>query len=218
MLPQMDRSNIRKAYVASFLKNLQFFGPISVPYFLDWLRVDYTRLFILQAWFLLWVFLLEIPTGVVADKFGRKISVALGCVLFSAGFNLFSAILLANVRLLENAIGVRRLLLFTALVPGVLFILLGVAHSLAFAIPALFELVGCRMLRLPILNAFINRHVESENRAIVISSVSLLERLVTFLLYPIVGMLADASLDHALWLLGGSVWRLPPAHVSLPCA
>ena len=38
--------NILKTYAASFLKNLQFFGPISVPYFLDWLRVDYTRMFI----------------------------------------------------------------------------------------------------------------------------------------------------------------------------
>jgi MFS family permease len=85
----MSRANIRKAYAASFLKNLQFFGPISVPYFLDWLRVDYTRMFILQAWFLFWIFTLEIPTGVVADKFGRKVSVALGCLLFAADLLFF---------------------------------------------------------------------------------------------------------------------------------
>ena len=81
--------NILKAYAASFLKNLQFFGPISVPYFLDWLRVDYTRMFILQAWFLFWVFILEVPTGVVADKFGRKMSVAIGCLLFAADMLFF---------------------------------------------------------------------------------------------------------------------------------
>ena len=81
--------NILKAYAASFLKNLQFFGPISVPYFLDWLRVDYTRMFILQAWFLFWVFLLEVPTGVIADKFGRKMSVAIGCLLFAADMLFF---------------------------------------------------------------------------------------------------------------------------------
>jgi len=377
MLRGMSRTNIRKSYAAVFLKNLQFFGPISVPYFLDWLRVDYTRMFVLQAWFLFWVFTLEIPTGVVADKFGRKISVALGCILFAsdmlffglshnyyllfaaeflgavgmtfisgadqallydsliaineqerarfcfsryeaagtlgllvsfpigssiaglrnypnllpvpfvmtaisavlaaglflwmrepprtkpkegfirmgvrglrtlferrelrayvlnavtissvtffafwfyqpisqragldiaylgwigAGFNLFSAILLTRVGLLEKALGVRRLLLLSALLPGVLFIALGFLRLLAFAIPALFILVGCKMVRAPVLNAFINRHIESENRATVISSVSLLERSVTFLLYPVVGLLADASLDYALWLLGG---------------
>jgi MFS family permease len=79
----MSRRNIVLAYVAAFLKNLQFFGPLAVPFFLDWLRVDYTRLFLLQAWFLFWVFALEIPTGVVADKWGRTISVGAGCVLFA---------------------------------------------------------------------------------------------------------------------------------------
>jgi MFS family permease len=120
-----------------------------------------------------------------------------------AGFNLFSTILLANVRIMEKAIGVRRLLLVTAFIPAILFIALGLTRVLVFAIPALFILVGCRMVRIPILNDLINRHVESENRATVISSISLLERFITFLLYPIVGQLADLSLDYALWLLGG---------------
>jgi MFS family permease len=373
----MNRTNIRKSYAAVFLKNLQFFGPISVPFFLDWLKWDYTRMFVLQAWFLFWVFTLEIPTGVVADKFGRKISVALGCMLFAsdmlffglsrdyyllfaaeflgavgmtfisgadqallydslvvineqerarfyfsryeaagtmgllvsfpigssiaglrnypdllpvpflltavsavlaaglffwmrepprtkpkegfirmgllglktlfahrqlrayvlnavtissvtffafwfyqpiarraglsvahlgwigAGFNLFSTILLTQVGLLEKSLGVRRLLLSSALLPGILFIALGFLHPPVFVIPALFVLVGCKMVRVPVLNAFINRHIESENRATVISSVSLLERSMTFLLYPVVGWLADVSLDYALWLLGG---------------
>lgn len=368
--------NVLKAYAAAFLKNLQFFGPISVPYFLDWLRVDYTRMFLLQAWFLFWVFMLEVPTGVVADKFGRKVSVALGCLLFGAdmlffglsrnysllfgaeflgaigmtlisgadqallydslvalgeeprarfyfsryeaagtlgllvsfpigswigglrdypnllpvpfvltalsgvfaasayfcmreplrakpkesflkmgllglqslfarrtlrafvlnsvtisavtffafwfyqpvaqraglavtylgflgaGFNLFSAILLANINLLEKAIGIRRLLLLTSFLPAILFAAVGLTHLMVFAIPALFVLVGCKLVRIPILNELINRQVESENRATVISSVSLLERFVTFLLYPIVGRLADRSLDRALWVLG----------------
>ena len=122
-----------------------------------------------------------------------------------AGFNLFSAILLANVSILEKVIGVRRLLLLTAFLPAILFIALGFVHLLVFAIPALFIVVGCRMVRIPIMNELIHRHVESENRATVISSVSLLERFVTFLLYPVVGRLADLdrSLNYALWLLGG---------------
>jgi MFS family permease len=376
MVSTMKRSTLAKAYAAVFLKNLQFFGPIAVPYFLDWLRVDYTKMFVLQAWFLFWVFVLEIPTGVVADKFGRKISVAAGCLLFGAdmlffglsnsylllflaeflgavgmtlisgaeqallydllvvlneeerarfyfaryeaagtlglllafpvgsmiaglrdyprllpvafsmtavsafmaaasyfwmqepprkkakesflemgmiglrtlfahrnlrafalnavtisavtffaywfyqpvaqraglgvaylgfvgaGFNLFATLLLSNIRLLEKALGLSRLLLLTALLPAALFIALGFARRLDLTLVMLFLLVGCKMVRMPILNDFINRHIESENRATVISSVSLLERLVTFLLYPVVGLLADAGLDYALWLLG----------------
>jgi len=371
----MTRRNIATAYVASCLKNLQFFGAVAVPFFLDWLRVDYTRMFILQAWFLFWVFTLEIPTGIVADKFGRKFSVGIGCLLFGAdmlffglstsyallfvaeflgaigmtfvsgaeqallydslvalglqgrarlyfsryeaagtlglllafpvgsfiaglgrypqllpvpflmsavsavlaavaylsmrepdrtkpkdgflrmgvqglrtllvhaelrayvlnavtisavtffafwfyqpvarragmgvaylglfgaGFNLFSTLLLANSALLERALGIRRILLLSAIVPAVLFAALGVVYRLAFVVPAFFLLVGCKMVRMPVLNDLINRHIESENRATVISSISLLERLVTFLLYPLIGGLADVSVDYALYTL-----------------
>jgi MFS family permease len=375
MLPRMTRRNVPTAYVASCLKNLQFFGAVSVPFFIDWLRVDYTRLFVLQAWFLFWVFTLEIPTGVVADKFGRKISVAIGCLLFgadmlffglvrsypvlfvaeflgavgmtlisgaeqallydslvalkvqdrarhylsrydaagtlgmllafpvgsfvaslgrypqmipvpfimssasaalaaaaylsmeepsrtkpregflrmgvdglrtlfvhrelrayvlnavtisavtffafwfyqpiarragldvawlgvlAAGFNLFSSILLANSARLESLFGLRRLLLASAILPALLFAGLGCVYHVAFIVPALFVLVGCRMIRIPMLNDLINRHIESENRATVISAVSLLERFVTFAIYPLVGWLADVSLDRALYVL-----------------
>ncbi len=335
----MYRSNIAKAYLANCLKNLVFFGAVAVPYFLDWLRVDYTRLFVLQAWFLFWVVALEIPTGVVADKFGRRVSVAAGCLLFGvdmlvlgttrsypllfaseflgamgmtlmsgaeqallydslvalgeqqrarfflaryeaagtlglllslpigsvvaalgrypdslrvpflmsagtaglagatyiwmkeperpkaqqgflrmgidgvrtlltrpdlrayvvnavaisavtffvfwfyqpaslrsglplvwlgaigAGFNLFAAILLANSARLERAFGIKRILFWSALFPAALFAVLGIARPLVLVVPALFLLVGCRMIRIPILNDLINRHIESENRA-----------------------------------------------------
>ena len=371
----MTRRNITQAYVGACLKNLQFFGPVAVPYFLDWLRVDYTRLFALQAWFLFWVFTLEIPTGIVADKAGRKFSVAAGCLLFgadmllfglstsypllfvaeflgavgmtltsgaeeallydtlvalgeqerarhylsrcgaagtlglliafpvgsfvgalgrypellpvpflmtaaaavlaaiayftmkepdrakptegflrmgvqglrtlfahpdlrryvlnavtissvtffafwfyqpvsqrgglrlayvgllAAGFNLFSTLLLANSSLVERLFGIRRLLIVTAAAPAVLFAVLAWTRSLWIIVPAFFALIGCKFVRAPVLSALINRHIESENRATVISSVSLVERLITFLLYPVVGGLADLSLDHALYLL-----------------
>lgn len=371
----MPRSNLAKAYAANFLKNLQFFGAVAVPYFLDWLRVDYTRLFILQAWFLFWVAALEVPTGVVADKFGRRISVAAGCLLFGAdmivfgttrtypllffseflgavgitlmsgaeqallydslvalgeqhrarfhlsryeaagtlglllslplgsavagigryphsllppfimtagalglaggmyfwmkeperikpkdgflrtgihgvrtlltrpdlrayvanavtisavtffvfwfyqpaslrsgvplawlgtigaAFNLFAAILLANSARLERAFGIKRILFLSALLPAALFVVLGLARHLVVVVPALLLLVGCRMIRIPILADLINRHIESENRATVLSAISLLERFVTFALYPVVGLLADVSLDLSFYAL-----------------
>jgi len=360
------RANISKVYAAACLKNMHFFGALSVPYFIDWLRVDYTRLFLLQAWFLFWVFTLEIPTGIVADKFGRRLSVAIGCLLFgvdmlffgldagyallfvgeflgavgmtlmsgaeeallydtlvalgeqerarhyfsragaagtlgllvafpagawvggrgypgmltapflmtavsgvlaavayasmkepervkptegflrmgvkglqtvfahpalrgyvfnsvtissvtffafwfyqpvaqragmrlfwigvlAAGFNLFSSVLLANSARLERLLGIRRLLSVTAAAPALLFAALAWTRSLWLIVPALFVLVGCRMLRIPVLTDLINRHVQSENRATVISSVSLLERAITFVLYPIIGRLADVK-------------------------
>ena len=372
---------------------MQFFGAVAVPFFIDWLRVDYTRLFALQAWFLFWVFTLEIPTGVVADRFSRKISVAIGCLLFgadmlifglvrnypvlfvaeflgaigmtlmsgaeqallydslvalkledrarhylsrydaagtlgmllgfpvgsfvasigrypqmlpvpfimsagsaglaavaylsmeephrtkpregflrmgvdglrtllvhrelrayvlnavtisavtffafwlyqpiarraglgvawlgvlAAGFNLFSTILLANSARLEALVGLRRLLLLSAVIPAALFAALGLISHAAFIVPALFLLVGCRMIRIPMLNDLINRHIESENRATVISAMSLVERFVTFTLYPVVGWLMDVSLDRTLFVLAmlcavfAAVTRLGDRHL-----
>jgi len=119
-----------------------------------------------------------------------------------AGCNLFSALLLTQVMRLEKYLGIRRLLSWSAFFPGVLFISLGIWRTMGFTIPALFLLFGCKMIRVPVLSEYINRHIESENRATVISAVSLLERSVTFLLYPVVGLLADMSLDRALWFLG----------------
>ena len=63
----MKVNNISKIYLANFLKNLNFFGAIAIPYFIDWIQVDYTRIFLLQAWFIFWTFVLEIPTGIIAD-------------------------------------------------------------------------------------------------------------------------------------------------------
>jgi MFS family permease len=86
------KSNIWKMYLVNFLKNLQFFGAVAIPFFLEWARVDYTRIFILQASFMFWVFVLEIPTGVVADKFGRKASIILGGLFVAISFSIYGLI------------------------------------------------------------------------------------------------------------------------------
>ena len=85
----MEFNNIHKSYIARFFRDLSFFGAVSVPYFLDWLQVDYTRIFILEAWFIFWIVLLEIPTGVIADKYGRNISLGLGALFFAIDLFMF---------------------------------------------------------------------------------------------------------------------------------
>ena len=85
----MKVNNISKIYLANFLKNLNFFGAIGIPYFIDWIQIDYTRIFLLQAWFIFWTFVLEIPTGIIADKWGRKYSVGLGCLFFAVDMFFF---------------------------------------------------------------------------------------------------------------------------------
>ena len=82
-------SKLRAFYVFSFLKNLQFFRALAVPFYLYRLNFNYGRMFILEAIFSVAMMLLEIPTGVVADKWGRKVSLLLGSLFLTLGFFAF---------------------------------------------------------------------------------------------------------------------------------
>lgn len=76
-------------YWFDFFKSLQFFGAVAVPFYLHRVGLDYTRMFLLETVFSFCMIVLEIPTGVIADRWGRKISLILGSCFFGAGFLLF---------------------------------------------------------------------------------------------------------------------------------
>jgi len=73
-------------YAFNFLKSLQFFGALAVPFYLYCVGLDYKGMFILETIFSVCIILFEIPTGVIADKFGRKISLFLGALGFAGSF------------------------------------------------------------------------------------------------------------------------------------
>jgi len=75
------KSNIWKMQAITLFRHLHFFGGVLIPFFTDWAHINYTQIMILQSWFMFWVFALEIPTGTVADYFGRKASITLACVV-----------------------------------------------------------------------------------------------------------------------------------------
>ena len=80
----------RLMYGFNFLKSLQFFGALAVPFFLVRLGFTYTQMFLLECFFGAGMFVFEIPTGIVADKFGRKASLMLGTLFFGGGFTVFA--------------------------------------------------------------------------------------------------------------------------------
>ncbi|MCX6772072.1 MAG: MFS transporter [Candidatus Micrarchaeota archaeon] len=84
--------NIPKVYITSFLLGLTFFGAIVVPFFLDWGKLDYAAIFTLEAAFSITIVLSEVPTGVFADKYGRKNSILVGIFLQTMGILLFLAL------------------------------------------------------------------------------------------------------------------------------
>ena len=69
-------------YLYAFLSKLHFFGSLCVPFYLNRLGISYALMFTIETIFSGCIFLFEIPTGIIADKFGRKISLFLGTLLF----------------------------------------------------------------------------------------------------------------------------------------
>lgn len=66
---------------------MHFFGPVLVPFFTQWGGVSLSQVFYLNAWFFFCNFLFEVPTGALADRLGRKTSLAIGSLLgFGAAF------------------------------------------------------------------------------------------------------------------------------------
>ncbi len=81
-------SNVWKIYAFELLKGLSFFGAVLIPFFTEWGKLNFEQIFFLQAWFMFWIFVLEVPTGAFADRFGRKNSLILGAFI-----NVFGALL-----------------------------------------------------------------------------------------------------------------------------
>jgi MFS family permease len=78
-------SNVRKLYAIRFCFWFHTVSAVLVPFFRDWGGVPLGGILLLNAWFMAWNFLLEVPTGSVADRFGRKLSLCFGSALGVAG-------------------------------------------------------------------------------------------------------------------------------------
>jgi MFS family permease len=75
------RSNIWKMYADSLFFNMHFIAAVLVPFFTDWGGISFSRVLFLNTWYMFCVFAFEIPTGTVADFFGRKLSMLMGSIV-----------------------------------------------------------------------------------------------------------------------------------------
>lgn len=72
---------LARYYLATFFGSFSLATGVLIPFFTEWGGLTLTQTQTLQSWFFLCIFLLEIPTGALADWFGRKVSIALGTTL-----------------------------------------------------------------------------------------------------------------------------------------
>lgn len=95
-------TQVNKFYLASFLKNQTYFAPIMVLFFQD-LGLNYSQIFWVFTIGSIFLFLIEIPTGIFADLYGKRRSlilskffIFLSYILFGLSGN-FVALLIANL-------------------------------------------------------------------------------------------------------------------------
>jgi len=74
------RRNVVIYYLFSFIGSFFFASAVLIPFFKQWCQLSQAKIQFLQSWFLIWIFLLEVPTGVVADGLGRKYSLIAGAL------------------------------------------------------------------------------------------------------------------------------------------
>lgn len=82
-------ANIRRFYLYKFLNNLHLWLPIWVLYLQQTRGLSLTQVTLLEAPFWLVIVLSEVPTGAVADRWGRKVSLLLGCLIYSVAILIF---------------------------------------------------------------------------------------------------------------------------------
>ncbi len=82
-------SNIWKSYVYRFLMQFQLWWPIWVIYLQKQRGLSLTQITLLDTPFFLLVMLAEVPTGAIADHFGRRTSLMLGSMLFAVAVFIF---------------------------------------------------------------------------------------------------------------------------------
>lgn len=85
-------ANIWKMYIFKFLLGLHFIAGVLVPFYLEWGKIGFADIMILQSFFVFSTFLLEVPTGAVADYLGRKTSLACAAVATSVGALVYSSV------------------------------------------------------------------------------------------------------------------------------
>jgi MFS family permease len=70
-------------YVLAFIFGIHTVRGVYYPYMIEWGGISFFEIMILQSYFTLMIFLLEIPSGAIADYLGRKKAIILAALTVS---------------------------------------------------------------------------------------------------------------------------------------
>ncbi|MCY3568468.1 MAG: MFS transporter [Chloroflexi bacterium] len=88
--PAPYRRNIRVYYLFMASTGFMIFLPIWIIYLMNGRGLSLTEVGVFEAVFWITIIVAEVPTGAVADRFGRRVSLALGACLFAVATVIFA--------------------------------------------------------------------------------------------------------------------------------
>ena len=88
--PAPYRRNIRVYYVFMGSTGFMIFLPIWIIYLMNGRGLSLTEVGVFEAVFWITIIVAEVPTGAVADRFGRRVSLAMGACLFAVSTVIFA--------------------------------------------------------------------------------------------------------------------------------
>ncbi len=88
--PRHFQRNIRVYYLFMSSTGFMIFLPIWMVYLLDGRGLSISQISIFESVFWLTLVICEVPTGAVADRFGRRVSLCLGALLFALATVVFA--------------------------------------------------------------------------------------------------------------------------------
>lgn len=86
------KANLYKSYIFHFILGIHTVRGISIPYFTIWGQLTFFEIMILQSYFTFMIFILEIPSGAIADFIGRKTALSLSALSVAFAAILYSTI------------------------------------------------------------------------------------------------------------------------------
>lgn len=120
----------------------------------------------------------------------------------------------------DTLLGAKRGLLVVTLGPGVLYLLMTVVYHPVFSAVLFWMAYGWARLNEPLFQQYLNRHIESKNRATVLSLISMVGGIHQALIGLAVGWVADIQFGYGFLLMGwlvvgfSLILRVDEQHVS----
>jgi hypothetical protein len=99
----------------------------------------------------------------------------------------------------------KRYILFSALIAGACFILMGFSYNIPVLMVLLFLLSGFGLTRQVLFKSYFHKYIESHNRATVISAISMIDRLTRAIMYPVIGWMVSFSLRFTFVAVGSLI-------------